>query len=150
MKKNRLISLIIRIFKSICTIKKASVDLFVFNCFPRIVNFLLTLFIPKMIIEALLQGKTKLAFYAVGLLIIGSIFLTLSNKLLRQYINNFLNEIRLYYSIQLNKTFMEMDFERVETAEIREKKILAFEGLETTYKLLIIYFKQYKISLAFL
>lgn len=91
---------------------------------------LLTLFIPKMIIEALLQGKTKLAFYAVGLLIIGSIFLTLSNKLLRQYINNFLNEIRLYYSIQLNKTFMEMDFERVETAEIREKKNLAFEGLE--------------------
>ena len=47
-----------------------------------------------------------------------------------QYINNFLDEIRLYYSIQLNKTFMEMDFERVETAEIREKKNLAFEGLE--------------------
>ena len=103
-----------------------------------------------MIIEALLQGKTKLAFYAVGLLIIGSIFLTLSNKLLRQYINNFLNEIRLYYSIQLNKTFMEMDFERVETAEIREKKIWRLRGWKTTYKLLIIYFKQYKISLAFL
>lgn len=130
MKKNRLISLIIRIFKSICTIKKRLLWTYSFLIVSQELLILLTLFIPKMIIEALLQEKTKLAFYAVGLLIIGSIFLTLSNKLLRQYINNFLNEIRLYYSIQLNKTFMEMDFERVETAEIREKKNLAFEGLE--------------------
>ena len=130
MKKNRLISLIIRIFKSICTIKKKLLWTYSFLIVSQELLILLTLFIPKMIIEALLQGKTKLAFYAVGLLIIGSIFLTLSNKLLRQYINNFLDEIRLYYSIQLNKTFMEMDFERVETAEIREKKNLAFEGLE--------------------
>lgn len=138
MKKNRLISLIIRIFKSICTIKKKLLWTYSFLIVSQELLILLTLFIPKMIIEALLQGKTKLAFYAVGLLIIGSIFLTLSNKLLRQYINNFLNEIRLYYSIQLNKTFMEMDFERVETAEIREKKNLAFEGLENYIQIILI------------
>lgn len=37
--------------------------------------------------ESISKIMLKLAFYAVGLLIIGSIFLTLSNKLLRQYEN---------------------------------------------------------------
>ena len=59
MKKNRLISLIIRIFKSICTIKKKLLWTYSFLIVSQELLILLTLFIPKMINYFLQRHNAK-------------------------------------------------------------------------------------------